>query len=188
MLEVGDTVERNPANWWPIKDNDGGAGNQGTIVRMEDAFVHVTWDLTGKTCGYFPENLRLVKKTNLIAGMEEVEPSESIEMKRRNLEIYEKMMFSDFIVICETNGARFPCHKVIIAASSAYFARMLESGMIETSEGQFSIQGYESEVIEAFIKFLYVPTVDKKVYCCITFETVDSLHYSLDIDALFSRY
>ena len=45
-----------------------------------------------------------------------------------------------------------------------------------------SIQGYESEVIETFIKFLYVPTVDKKVYCCITFETVDSLHYSPDIE------
>ena len=57
MFEVGDRVERNPANWWPNTDSDGGAGNQGTVKEDDGEYVHVAWDLTAKTWGYFPERL-----------------------------------------------------------------------------------------------------------------------------------
>ena len=82
----------------------------------------------------------------------------SSEVKKRNLKIYEEGTYSDFSIICKTDGTRFPCHKAIIAASSAHFARQFESGTTEVE-----IEGYESEVVEAFIKFLYFPAVNKEV-------------------------
>jgi len=82
----------------------------------------------------------------------------SSEVKKRNLKIYEEGTYSDFSIICKTDGTRFPCHKAIIAASSAHFARQFESGTTEVE-----IEGYESEVVEAFIKFLYFPAVNKEI-------------------------
>ena len=64
------------------------------------------------------------------------------------------MIYSDFLIICKTDGSRFPCLKAILAAGSAHFARMLESGMTESSSGQAEIEGYKNEIVEAVIKFL----------------------------------
>ena len=85
--------------------------------------------------------------------------------RRRNLAIYEEKVFTDFAIICKTGGEeyKFPCHKVIIAAGSGHFARMLKSGMTEVSNGEVEIQGYAKEEVEHFIKFLYIPKMDKEV-------------------------
>merc|ERR1719427_2028487 len=76
------------------------------------------------------------------------------------------MAFTDFTITCKTEGKehhKFPCHKVIIAAASGHFARMFESGMTEVSNGEVEIQGYAREEVEHFIKFLYIPQMDKEV-------------------------
>merc|ERR1719397_656719 len=117
--------------------------------------VYVAWDHTGQTSlhGHSHKSLLLVKTKNLKADSKEVEP----------FEIYEEMIYTDFVIICKTDGSRFPCHKAMIAAGSAHFAGMFESGMTETSKGQVEIEGYENEIVEAFIKFLYFPAVDKEI-------------------------
>merc|ERR1719397_873028 len=168
MFEVGDRVERNPAEWRDGNTDDGGQGKQGTVSKMvknlqEKWLVYVTWDHTGESAGHYQRRLKLVGTKNLKADAKEVEPFEFYEVKKRNLEIYEKMIYSDFVIICKTDGSRFPCHKAIIAAGSAHFARMFESGMTETSKGQVEVEGYENEIVEAFIKFLYFPAVDKEI-------------------------
>ena len=173
MFGVGDRVERNPAEWAVGISFDGGPGKQGTVIRVEERsyelekwMVYVTWDHSGESAGHYQRRLKLVGTTNLKADAKEVELLDFNEMKKRNLEIYEKMIYSDFVIICKTDGSRFPCHKAIIAAGSAHFARMFESGMTETSKGQVEIEGYENEIVEAFIKFLYFPAVDKEVALC----------------------
>jgi len=166
MFEVGDRVELNPAMCAP-----GGAGKQGTVTRVQKPsnpftkceWVRVTWDHNGESVPYMQIRLKLVKTRNLKADAKEVELLEFYEMKKRNLEIYEKMIYSDFVIICKTDGSRFPCHKAILAAGSAHFARMFESGMTESSSGQVEIEGYKNEIVEAFIKFLYLPAVDKEI-------------------------
>lgn len=75
------------------------------------------------------------------------------------------MDFTDFTIICKTEGEehKFPCHKVIIAAGSGHFARMFKSGMTEVHNGEVEIQGYERYEVEHFIKFLYIPKMDREV-------------------------
>merc|ERR1712025_715800 len=75
-----------------------------------------------------------------------------LELKRRNLAIYEKMEYSDFSIICQADDGRefkFSCHKAIVAAGSGHFARMFETGseMIEVSQGEVRIEGYNEEVV-----------------------------------------
>ena len=165
LFGVGDRVERNPAEWVLGNRYDGGPGKQGTVTRVAVS-THVTWDHSGKKTKHSLTRLKLVETKNLKADSKEVEPFEFYEVKKRNLEIYEKMIYTDFVIICKTDGSRFPCHKAIIAAGSAHFARMFESGMTETSNGQVEVEGYENEIVEAFIKFLYFPAVDKEVALC----------------------
>jgi len=176
MFGVGDRVERNPAEWYILAerggdhDHDGGAGKQGTVQNVVKAskqkekwMVQVKWDHTGNLISYFQRRLKLVKTMDLKADAKEVESFEFYEMKKRNIEIYEKMIYTDFVIISKTDGSRFPCHKAILAAGSAHFARMFESGMTESSSGQVEIEGYKNEIVEAFIKFLYLPAVDKEI-------------------------
>jgi len=172
MFAAGDKVERNPQHW-PDEDNrefDGGEGNQGTVQRVHTGWnggemetVIVEWDHTRGVGMYNSRKLKLVKIMNRLTEVKEVELNKLSEVKKRNLEIYDKMIFSDFIIVCEDDGARFPCHKAIIAAGSAHFARMFESGMAETSKGQVVIEGYQHETVQAFIKFLYFPAVDEEI-------------------------
>jgi len=172
MFEVGDRVELNSA-MWADGEAPGGAGKQGIVTRVqkpsdpftkyENQWVRVTWDHNGESVFLMQIRLKLVKTRNLKADAKEVELLEFYEMKKRNLEIYEKMIYSDFVIICKTDGSRFPCHKAILAAGSAHFARMFESGMTESSSGQVEIEGYKNEIVEAFIKFLYLPAVDKEI-------------------------
>lgn len=165
MFASGDKVERNPlGGWWIYDDSwDGGTGKQGTVETVNQTGVCVKWDRTGKLGCFPPQALKLVKKEDKIVEVEEALLFELSVVKKRNLEIYDKMNFSDFIIVCEDDGARFPCHKAIVAAGSAYFARMLESGMSETSKGQVVIEGYQNETVQAFVKFLYVPAVDEEI-------------------------
>jgi len=175
LFEVGDKVERNAVYYGAFEKSgfdsyDGGAGKQGTVYDVKVPqpgkwTVCVAWDHTGKTTTHNEshKSLLLVKTKNLKADSKEVEPFEFYEVKKRNLEIYDKMIFTDFVIICKTDGSRFPCHKAMIAAGSAHFARMFESGMTESSSGQVEIEGYENEIVEAFIKFLYFPAVDKEI-------------------------
>merc|ERR1719427_1035313 len=174
LFEVGDKVERNAMHDAYEKNGfdfyDGGAGKQGTVYDVKVPkpgkwTVYVAWDHTGKTTTHNESHrrLKLVGTTNLKAVAKEVELLNFNEVKKRNLEIYDKMIFTDFVIICKTDGSRFPCHKAMIAAGSAHFARMFESGMTESSSGQVEIEGYENEIVEAFIKFLYFPAVDKEI-------------------------
>jgi len=174
MFKVGDRVERNSQNW-NLSDQDGGAGNLGTVIKVKDdprgeiQLVDVDWDNGRKFREYYHRQLKVNNKKKDV----KTEESEVSEERRRNLVIYGNMVFTDFAIICKVGGEeyKFPCHKVIIAAGSGHFARMFESGMTEVSNGEAEIQGYSKEEVEHFVKFLYIPTMDQEVLekCAIKF-------------------
>jgi len=168
MIKVGDRVERNSSDW-PWSSQDGGAGNLGTVDKVNVTVeplsligpITVIWDKGGS---YLYHRSQL-KVANQSEEVEKKETDEIIEYRRRNLVIYENMVFTDFTITCKTDGEehKFPCHKATIAAGSGHFARMFESGMTEVSNGQVEIQGYDRDEVEHFIKFLYIPKMDTEV-------------------------
>merc|ERR1719187_1656302 len=165
MIAIGNRVVRNSLTW-SYANQDGGAGNLGTVDRVdyhpsEKQVVWVTWD-GGMRSSCYQKNLHVIV-TSQVEGKEEV--GEILEYRRRNLAVYENMAFTDFTITCKTKGEehKFPCHKAIIAAASGHFARMFESGMTEVSNGEVEIQGYARDEVEHFIKYLYVPKMDREV-------------------------
>jgi len=164
MFKVGDRVERNSVDW-PYGDQDGGAGKPGTVSSVQRGRdrteLSVAWD-DGGTYNYYPCQLKVAIQSEEDKKKETVE---SLEYRRRNLAIYENMAFTDFIINCKTGEEelKFPCHKANIAVASGHFARMFESGMTEVQNGEVEIQGYERDEVKHFIKFLYIPQMDKEV-------------------------
>jgi len=165
MVAIGNRVGvvRNSLTW-NYGNQDGGAGNLGTVDRVdhhpsEKQVVWVTWDKGGLRSSYYQKHLHVL----VVEGKEEV--GEILEYRRRNLAVYENMAFTDFTITCKTKGEehKFPCHKAIIAAASGHFARMFESGMTEVSNAEVEIQGYSIVQVEHFIKYLYVPKMDREV-------------------------
>jgi len=96
---------------------------------------------------------------------QKTEESELPEYRKRLLAIYENMAHTDFTIICKAEGEehKFPCHKVIIASGSGYFAHMLEAGMTESSSGEVEVQGYEPDEVALLVKSLYIPKIEKEV-------------------------
>jgi len=169
-FKVGDRVERNPLKW--VNGNlDRGRGNPGTVTRVYGiSGVSVKWDRGMEYSGFDESELKFHITMPRREKVEEEQKFASalLELKRRNLAIYEKMEYSDFSIICQADDGRqfrFSCHKAIVAAGSGHFARMFETGseMIEVSQGEVRIEGYNEEVVEAFIKSLYISEVDRKV-------------------------
>ena len=179
-FKVGDRVVRNPLQW-ANANLDRGAGNPGTVTRVYGiSGVSVKWDRGMEYSGF--DQSELMPLTSWRGKVEEEEQklrkaeeeqkfsalaSALLELKRRNLAIYEKMEYSDFSIICQADDGeiKFSCHKAIVAAGSGHFARMFETGseMIEVSQGEVRIEGYNEEVVEAFIKSLYISEVDRTV-------------------------
>lgn len=95
-------------------------------------------------------------------GLSEVADTKDMEEKlSRSLIFFEKRELTDVVVICgETEEKiRIPCHKLSLATSSGYFARMLGSAW---DEGEVEIKEFEREEVEALIKFCYTNEVDEK--------------------------
>ena len=96
-----------------------------------------------------------VKEDGLVAEMS--------ELRRRNLAAYENRTLTDFTVVCKTsrgNQLKIPCHKSVLAKGSTIFAGLFEC---ENCKAEITIKDCESEVVEEFIKFLYVHEIDKQV-------------------------
>ena len=96
-----------------------------------------------------------VKEDGLVAEMS--------ELRRRNLAAYENRTLTDFTVVCKTtrgNQLKIPCHKSVLANGSTIFAGLFEC---ENYKAEIAIKDCESEVVEEFIKFLYVQEIDKQV-------------------------
>jgi len=169
MFAIGNRVERNPLTW-VYGNQDGGAGSLGTVDTVTHhptvkQVVSVTWDKGGMRSSYqyHHQHLQVTNQSEKVEVKEEV--GEILEYRRRNLAIYENMAFTDFTITCKTKGEehKFPCHKANIAAASGHFARMFESGMTEVSNAEVEIQGYARDEVEHFIKYLYVPKMDREV-------------------------
>ena len=96
-----------------------------------------------------------VKEDGLVAEMS--------ELRRRNLAAYENRTLTDFTVVCKTtrgNQLKIPCHKSVLANGSTIFVGLFEC---ENYKAEIAIKDCESEVVEEFIKFLYVHEIDKQV-------------------------
>eukprot|EP00928_Gymnodinium_smaydae_P043609 TRINITY_DN29181_c0_g1_i1.p1 TRINITY_DN29181_c0_g1~~TRINITY_DN29181_c0_g1_i1.p1 ORF type:complete len:390 (-),score=65.36 TRINITY_DN29181_c0_g1_i1:358-1377(-) len=73
--------------------------------------------------------------------------------------LWEMKQFTDCTVVC--GGESTECHRAVLAAGSAVFNAMLQTGMKEGSEQKIEIKDASPQVVEAFLRFMY--TGDLKV-------------------------
>lgn len=66
-------------------------------------------------------------------------------------------------VILEVEGEEFRCHRVVLACSSEYFARMFEGGFKESEAPRVSLTGKSSDVVGAVLRLLYFVNTVKEV-------------------------
>ncbi|XP_065220317.1 kelch-like protein 24a [Planococcus citri] len=80
-------------------------------------------------------------------------------------EYRKKNLFCD--VSLDTNGTLFPCHRLILTASSAYFQVMFNGNFKESNLQVIPIQGIDAEVMEILLSAIYTTRIrllPKNVY------------------------
>lgn len=66
---------------------------------------------------------------------------------------YQDERFCD-IVLC-VDGCRFPCHRIVLAASSLYFERMFSNGMTEANATEVTLNDVTPCALKYLIEFAY---------------------------------
>uniref|UniRef100_UPI00358EB069 kelch repeat and BTB domain-containing protein 2 isoform X1 n=2 Tax=Myxine glutinosa TaxID=7769 RepID=UPI00358EB069 len=66
---------------------------------------------------------------------------------------YERSVLTDVVLVAE--GAEFPCHRTVLAASSAYFRAMFTSGLSESKQSHVSLQGVEAATLRPIVQYAY---------------------------------
>ena len=61
--------------------------------------------------------------------------------------------FTDFTLESE-DGAKFPCHRTVLAAQSSVMKRMFLNPMEESKSACLQLQ-YKAEIVRKFVKFVY---------------------------------
>uniref|UniRef100_A0A8C4QMH2 BTB domain-containing protein n=1 Tax=Eptatretus burgeri TaxID=7764 RepID=A0A8C4QMH2_EPTBU len=79
-------------------------------------------------------------------------------------------------VVLKANGCEFPCHRVVLAASSPYFRAMFEYQMQESQENYIEINDVNAGALELLLNFVYTGRIQ------ISVENVQSL---LETSSLF---
>lgn len=75
------------------------------------------------------------------------------EVAARLRPFYNNQAHSD--VVLRAGDQAFCCHKLLLAAQSATFDRMFQSGMREGSSGEVVVDDMRPEVLEALLKYIY---------------------------------
>ena len=61
---------------------------------------------------------------------------------------------SNFTLILES-GAKFKCHKVMLAKASPVLKSMMASGMKEMQTNEMTLKGFDEETVTSFLQFIY---------------------------------
>lgn len=62
-------------------------------------------------------------------------------------------------ITLRVDGQEFPCHRVILAAGSAYFKCMFSSGMEESFKNTIDLKQIDAHVFEYLLHFIYTGRV-----------------------------
>ncbi|XP_078572544.1 kelch repeat and BTB domain-containing protein 2-like [Branchiostoma floridae x Branchiostoma japonicum] len=62
-------------------------------------------------------------------------------------------------VVIEVEGRRFPCHRLVLSASSPYFRAMFTSGMAESRQKTVVLQGLDPGLFEEILSYIYSGTL-----------------------------
>ena len=66
---------------------------------------------------------------------------------------YQDENLCDMVLLVE--GCRFPCHRLVLAASSVYFERMFSNGMTEANATEVTLNDTPSSAVRQLIEFAY---------------------------------
>ena len=84
--------------------------------------------------------------------------------------------FCDVILVVDEH--RFPCHRIVLAASSLYFERMFSNGMTEASASEVTLKDVTSRAVKNLVEFAYTSQLNISVESALdTFEAADMLQF-----------
>merc|ERR1719397_1081258 len=67
-------------------------------------------------------------------------------------------------VLLKSDDTTFPCHKVVLAASSTVFDRMLDLNMMESQTGEVEISDVDPNTLKQLLEFIYTGQVEDAAY------------------------
>ena len=83
--------------------------------------------------------------------------------------------FRDIKIIC--GPSVYHCHKVILAANSPVFRRMLQTDMVEKATGEVNMRNVHPEVVKLMLQFMYHNDIDRRA----DDNTISDLHDLADM-------
>ncbi|XP_035210637.1 speckle-type POZ protein B-like [Stegodyphus dumicola] len=75
--------------------------------------------------------------------------------------LYKSGMLSDISII--VGDKTFPEHKCVLCARSSVFARMLQTGMIESERNSVEISDVDPQIMDEFLLFMYTGNMEKSL-------------------------
>jgi len=116
---------------------------------------------TGSTC-----LLTLVARITIPGRLISLGGSAEEEMKQNRMLDFQPLLadpkHSDIVLKC--GDTTFHCHKVILAASSVVFDRMLDQNMQEAQMGEVDIFDVDPDTLKQMLEFIYTEQVEDETY------------------------
>ena len=89
---------------------------------------------------------------------------------------YQDENLCDMVLLVE--GSRFPCHRLVLAASSMYFERMFSTGMTESTATEVTLNDVPSSAVKQLIEFAYTSKLSLSRETVLdVFESADMLQF-----------